>query len=113
MKSVFALIGLIMELADFGIKAITSYASSDEGEKEWSDVVAKLTDLGVYSPDGEGDEPAPLSVSESNTFTLEDIQRLASKFDEGSGEYSGLDDREASMVSRVTRHPKKAVKNDE
>ncbi len=37
---------LLFQLGDFAVKAIASYADTEEGAKEWGDVVAAFVDGG-------------------------------------------------------------------
>lgn len=67
---------LLFQLGDFAVKAIISFANTDEGEKEWEDVVSAFVALDLFNP---SDAEQGVSVSKADEankpITLQDLER--------------------------------------
>lgn len=91
---------LLFQLGDYAVKAVTHYANSEEGEKEWGDVVAAFVDLDLFNPADIAQGVNVTRNSESGGLTLEDIDRMAANF-QASEEQAG----EAPAAPRRTIRP--------
>lgn len=86
MPNLLAVGKLLFQLGDFAVKAIVHYADTDEGEKEWGDVVAAFVELDLFNP---ADAAQGVSVTPNDggdKLTLADIQRLSETFNKAEGE---------------------------
>lgn len=75
---------LVFQLGDFVVKAIASYADTDEGAKEWGDVVGAFVELDLFNPSDVEQNVSVSPTSESDKpLTLEEIERLYETFNTG------------------------------
>jgi hypothetical protein len=89
---------LLFQLGDYAVKAVVHYANTDEGAKEWDDVVGAFVALDLFNP-SDAAQGVTVSPSEGDTFTLADIQRLSETFDKPA-EQAGAHPAAARTVRR-------------
>lgn len=64
MSGIFTAVGFVYQLVDFLFKAVTTYAATPDGQREWGEVVGAATGIGLVHPDYvseafAADNPAP------------------------------------------------------
>lgn len=78
---------LLFQLGDYAVKAVIHFANTEDGAKEWGDVVAAFVELDLFNPsDVAQDVTVSKAGGESDGFTLDDIERLSREFNT-SGEH--------------------------
>lgn len=106
--NLLGLLNLIFQVGDFAVKAIIHFANTDEGEKEWGDVVSAFVALGLFAP---SDAAQGVTVSETGSepqeFTLADIERLSETFNKAA-EKTGV---HPVAAPRIVRRPTRAAVN--
>jgi len=87
---------LLFQLGDFAIKAIASFADTDEGAKEWGDVVAAFVELDLFNPSDVEQNITVSPTSESEQpLTLKEIERI----------YETFNKAEEQVVAKSTASP--------
>lgn len=92
---------LLFQLGDYAVKAVVNYANTDEGEKEWGDVVAAFVDLDLFNPSDIAQNVSVTRSGNDEQFSLEDIERLSETFNKAT-EQAG---EAPAAVPRIVRRP--------
>lgn len=50
MPSLWKILILLFQVGDYAVKAVVHFANTEEGEKEWGDVLAAFVDLDLFNP---------------------------------------------------------------
>ncbi len=72
---------LLFQLGDYAVKAVVHFANTDEGEKEWGDVVSAFVALDLFNPADAAQGVTVTPTEGGHEFTLADIERLSETFD--------------------------------
>lgn len=85
MPNLIGIGNLLFQIGDYAVKAIVHFANTDEGAKEWEDVVAAFVALDLFNPSDQA-QGVTVTPTESEKFTLADIERLSETFNKPDGE---------------------------
>lgn len=94
---------LLFQLGDFAVKAITSYADTDEGQKEWGDVVGAFVELDLFNPSDVAQDVTVSSKEDSEKpLTAEEITRLSETFNKPEEQADGVSVAPKRVVHRMS-----------
>ncbi len=72
---------LLFQLGDYAVKAVVHFANTEEGAKEWEDVVGAFVALDLFNPADAAQGVTVTPTGSEPQFTLADIERLSETFD--------------------------------